>query len=463
MTLGLLIFFLSCGHLFQLGLAQNINRVVYSCLELKSIGSQCRVNITKTVARKCAQLQISNKRELKPKRTRRKKKGGRRKRRYIKVCCNVFDRMQKTGCGVTNCVRETKNNVINKNNLISIDCRSIFQERVCDFRLGCINAQSCRNKTDSIQDLTQEMNIDLLCITESWLCKAGDEAILGSITPPGYIIKSYPRPNRRGGGIAFLFRNSGVSINVRNIPPVQHSSYEVAAVDIKVNRFSIQIVCIYRPPPSKKNAATTTLFLTEFRDLVHHLRQQKQPFIITGDFNFHYDLSSLRDTRILKSILDDHDLEQKVASATHRGGHILDLVIIPKDEQNIVNNVSVLDKGISDHHLLVIDLNASKPGRNQHTIKSRHMKTVDLPLIKADIQTSLASAAAISAESVNTILRDILETHAPLRTRTITQRPVSPWFCLEIKQAKQERRQAERKWRQTGLQVHKDMFLATIT
>jgi len=262
MTLGLLIFFLSCGHLFQLGLAQNINRVVYSCLELKSIGSQCRVNITKTVARKCAQLQISNKRELKPKRTRRKKKGGRRKRRYIKVCCNVFDRMQKTGCGVTNCVRETKNNVINKNNLISIDCRSIFQERVCDFRLGCINAQSCRNKTDSI-------------------------------TPPGYIIKSYPRPNRRGGGIAFLFRNSGVSINVRNIPPVQHSSYEVAAVDIKVNRFSIQIVCIYRPPPSKKNAATTTLFLTEFRDLVHHLRQQKQPFIITGDFNFHYDLSSL--------------------------------------------------------------------------------------------------------------------------------------------------------------------------
>ena len=42
-------------------------------------------------------------------------------------------------------------------------------------RLALINAQSVRNKTDMIVDHIIDNDIDVLCITESWLCESGDE------------------------------------------------------------------------------------------------------------------------------------------------------------------------------------------------------------------------------------------------------------------------------------------------
>ena len=48
---------------------------------------------------------------------------------------------------------------------------------------------------------------------------------------------------------------------------------------------------------------------------------------------------------------------------------------------------------------------------------------------------------------------------APLSTRTITERLHTPWFNDEVKAQKRIQRQAERKWRKTKLQVHKEIFI----
>ena len=40
----------------------------------------------------------------------------------------------------------------------------------------------------------------------------------------------------------------------------------------------------------------------------------------------------------------------------------------------------------------------------------------------------------------------------------MTDRTSAPWMTLEVKQAKVERRVAERKWRQSGLTVHKEIY-----
>ena len=47
-----------------------------------------------------------------------------------------------------------------------------------------------------------------------------------------------------------------------------------------------------------------------------------------------------------------------------------------------------------------------------------------------------------------------------MQTRTITERLNSAWFTEELRAAKQRRRAAERKWRKSGLQVHRDLFIA---
>ena len=52
--------------------------------------------------------------------------------------------------------------------------------------------------------------------------------------------------------------------------------------------------------------------------------------------------------------------------------------------------------------------------------------------------------------SYSTTLAQALDRHAPLRTNVIRSRPLVPWFNEEIKAARREKRNAERKWRRTG-------------
>ena len=51
----------------------------------------------------------------------------------------------------------------------------------------------------------------------------------------------------------------------------------------------------------------------------------------------------------------------------------------------------------------------------------------------------------------NTTLASALDRHAPLVTRSIPVRPLVPWLNNDIKEARKERRKAERRWRRTGL------------
>ena len=52
-----------------------------------------------------------------------------------------------------------------------------------------------------------------------------------------------------------------------------------------------------------------------------------------------------------------------------------------------------------------------------------------------------------------------MDSVAPLCSRTITERSRSPWFSDEVKTMKRSQRQAERKWRKTKLQVHRDIYI----
>ena len=59
----------------------------------------------------------------------------------------------------------------------------------------------------------------------------------------------------------------------------------------------------------------------------------------------------------------------------------------------------------------------------------------------------------------NTCLRQLIDRHAPLVTRTVTDRTLDPGMTLEIKQAKVHRLLAEQKWREPGLTVHREIYV----
>ena len=70
-------------------------------------------------------------------------------------------------------------------------------------------------------------------------------------------------------------------------------------------------------------------------------------------------------------------------------------------------------------------------------VTSRNIRSVDMYAFRTE------SAEPLSV--YNTCLRQALDHHAPLVTRTVTERTFAPWMTLEVKQAKVERRIAERK------------------
>ena len=51
----------------------------------------------------------------------------------------------------------------------------------------------------------------------------------------------------------------------------------------------------------------------------------------------------------------------------------------------------------------------------------------------------------------NSTLSNLLNHHAPLKSKTIRKRPSVPWYMAQIGAAKRFQRKAERKWRKTGL------------
>ena len=53
--------------------------------------------------------------------------------------------------------------------------------------------------------------------------------------------------------------------------------------------------------------------------------------------------------------------------------------------------------------------------------------------------------------SYNKTLIAVLDKHAPVKTQTIVMRPQVPCYTDEIRQAKGERRKAERRWRLSKL------------
>lgn len=56
----------------------------------------------------------------------------------------------------------------------------------------------------------------------------------------------------------------------------------------------------------------------------------------------------------------------------------------------------------------------------------------------------------------NSTLSNLLNHHAPLKSKTVRKRPSVPWYTAEIGAAKRLRRKAERKWRRSGL--HEDFI-----
>ena len=161
-----------------------------------------------------------------------------------------------------------------------------------------------------------DTNADVLMLTETWLYSHGDEAYIAAMTPAGYDFRSFPRVGSRGGGVGFVMRTT-LSTSLL-FKPLDYRSFEAVEMRLSFDQVSVPIVCLYRPPPSKRNKLTNSMFLEEFSELLSQYASSRSEIVYIGDFNFHYDDCSDGQASRLRTMLSDHNLIQLVNVPTHK-------------------------------------------------------------------------------------------------------------------------------------------------
>jgi len=318
---------------------------------------------------------------------------------------------------------------------------------------GLINARSISNKTETVVDFVLQHNLDVLCITETWL-QSNDNFTTSNVTLTGFNIISNPRLNKRGGGVSVIIKND---FYFKRLAGVCYGTSEVLLVQITSFTKSFVIATIYRSPGALTN------FLTDLSDLLSILVAKYDDFILAGDFNIHMDIETNESCKKLTELFNNFGLRQHVNLPTHTGGHILDLVI-SRDNTRLVQSVSVAE-GISDHHSVLADLSIAVQKKNVirktfHQFKKLDKVKFQNDILSSNLYSNPSTDVDVLATQCHNVVSNLVSIHAPVITRTVTSRPPAPWYTPEIALARQVRRRLERRWRHTKLTVDREIFVA---
>jgi exonuclease III len=316
------------------------------------------------------------------------------------------------------------------------------------------------NKTTAIHDFILDHNIDVLCITETWLTgNENDNPVISAVLPPGYSMQHVDRIGAKGGGCAIIHQ-SGIQTKP-STEAHEFSTFECCDYTFMAAH-PIRIIVVYRPP--NNSHLPMSQFFDEFASLLEAVSIQEGHTLLLGDINFHVNDHADRNARKLLEMLDSMNMKQHVTKCSHRSGNILDLVIT-RDSDALVQSAAPEDHGFPDHYPVFVKTSPVKPPRPTKTITYRKVKAIEKEKLIAAIAASAIveiqpdTPLEVAIELYDNELKKILDDLAPLKTRTVTIRHDSEWYNDSIRQAKQERRRAERKWRKTQLVVDREIFI----
>ena len=321
--------------------------------------------------------------------------------------------------------------------------------------LGVFNSRSICNKTTAVIELLIDHKIDVGFITETWM-KKNDDTKMAEFHERGLEIYNSPRKGL-GGGVGFVFNPKRVSLVRNNV--TKYSSFEVLETLLTTTTDSIRLCVVYRSTQNtsrKKYLATRQAkFFEDFADYLDCLSVKSGKPLLCGDFNFHVENSFDSIANQFLKLIEEKGFRQHVTEPTHISGGILDLVLTkmtPEDRLEIENlTISTNTGTTSDHFLVEFNIPQSLKSTMAKTkvIKTtRQLDKVDPDAFRNDIVEKLPHHTTFNTlcevvDSFNTILEELLDCHAPIIEVTVKEKE-SPWLNAKCKNARRERRQAER-------------------
>ena len=339
-------------------------------------------------------------------------------------------------------------------------------------KIATVNARSIKGKSSELLQHVLETNIDLCVISETWLKADGDDVIRGELLQEGFCFNDVPREDRKGGGLALLYRNN---LKVSVCPYKEYRSFECVEWKISNQTLIFSVFGIYRPPYSERHPFTLASFIQEFTEFLERVSLYTTPIVIMGDFNIHMDNASDCYTKQFHHCLKTFDLIQNVTTKTHTGGHILDLIITRKGDKHTKVSEPLSDYYISDHCFVSCFIEQCRPPLVQTVVKYRNWKSVNVELLQQDLEQlkCLPERTSNVDDLVNTFsttTSELIEKHAPLVEKTFINRPSVPWYSSYLRMLKQYKRTVEKLYLtdKTGIMKNvyrhvKDQYTAAVT
>ncbi|HBK70682.1 MAG TPA: hypothetical protein DDZ39_03320, partial [Flavobacteriaceae bacterium] len=333
-----------------------------------------------------------------------------------------------------------------------------------DLLIGVQNIRSVNGKETDIYELINELNLDVLCLTETWLTGSSEDNIhIAAMIPYNFTFFHIPRKFCRGGGVGAVIKKNMCHVTICNRDQSEYVSFEYVEILLKFSSKLMRLIVLYRSPSQSIN-----IFIEEFYEFMDVILKKDGVLILAGDFNIHVNDMNNKDSSNFKEILDAFNLVNHVYFPTHRLGNSLDLVITEKCD--IIKRIHQNDTfKLSDHHLVLFEVKMKNEKYvERKTIRFRNISSINMDAFCKDMNQLLSdemkSVHEVSdlVNTYNLILTSILEKHAPLKTRSINLKhgEVSRyWFNSEVKKLRCVRRKCERTWRRLKTLESKEMFI----
>ena len=151
----------------------------------------------------------------------------------------------------------------------------------------------------------------------------------------------------------------------------------------------------------------------------------------------------------LCNILETFGFVQNICTETHRSHHLLDY-IITREDCNIISDFLVSDF-ISDHRALYASLQCIRPHPVRKQIAVRTIRRIKDDAIVKDLDKISIDQKYVDVDTMvelyDRFLSELLDKHAPLKKKTVVDRPLNEWMTDNILALKAIRLKNEFIWR----------------
>jgi len=331
--------------------------------------------------------------------------------------------------------------------------------KFAQFNPRSVLGSALEDKPSLIQNYVLENSVDILALSETWLKPNSLPATINSITPDGYTCMHVPRPEGRGGGVAFIYRSS---FEFRVLKYPLFSSFELIVGKLVCKSSSFIFANIYRPP-----SVSVNVFLDEFSSFLEEIGTNPSDIFLSGDFNLHVDETEPKAVRFL-NLLDLFDLKQFVSFATHEAGHTLDLFISRCSTSDKISNFLSTIVTSSDHMAISCNIAIPTTSRPAQTTKRlRLFKNFSATVFTRDLLDSGINYISdidldLYTNSFMTTIKALLDRHAPWKTVKCSTKVNQPFFTRELRAQKRLKSRLESKWRRNKTLENKNNYKAEV-